>query len=63
MKVSKKKKSYRERQNQEIFSEHQRKYIGGDRSEFGQFPEKNIFIEFIFFYFFPKRIRGLKFWK
>ena len=39
MKVSKKKKSYRERQNQEIFSERQRKYTRG------QFPGKLIFVE------------------
>ena len=58
MKVSKKKKSYRERQNQEIFSEHQRKYIGGDRSEFGQFPEKIILSNLSFFIFFFQKEFG-----
>ena len=38
MKVSKKKKSYRERQNQEIFSERQRKYIGVGRLGYHIWP-------------------------
>ena len=62
MKVSKKKKSYRERQNQEIFSERQRKYIGGDRSEFDQFPEKKIFLSNLsFFIFFQKEFGAWNF--
>ena len=58
MKVSKKKKSYRERQNQEIFSERQRKYIGGDRSEFDQFPEKKYLYRIYLFLFFSKKNSG-----